>query len=86
MGGIGFSRLLRLRAGCLDHLAPLLGLVGNHLAEVGRRACHHVRAEFDDALRDLGIGKAGIDLAVELVDDLSRRVARYPAPYQDSAR
>ncbi len=29
--------LLRLDAGGLDHLAPLLGFVGNELAELGRR-------------------------------------------------
>src|SRR5262245_44069630 len=33
------DRLLRLDVGGPDHLAPLLGFVGDELAEVRRRAC-----------------------------------------------
>ena len=42
-----FPPLLRLKIpGELDHLAPLLGFVGDELAEVGRREREHRDAEF----------------------------------------
>src|SRR5262249_15267289 len=59
---------LRLDVGRPDHLAPLLGLVGNEPAEVGGRAREHRVAQLGDARPDLGIIEASIDLAVELVD------------------
>src|SRR5262245_31728108 len=53
-----------------DHFAPLLGLVGDELAEVGRGQRKHRAAQVGEASTELGIGKARIDLFVELVDDL----------------
>src|SRR5262249_24618088 len=68
------SASLVLDVGCFDHLAPLLGLGGNELCKVAGRARKSSATEFGQPRLDLGIGKAGVDLGVELVDDLSRRV------------
>src|SRR5215813_4822347 len=65
---------LRLDVGCFDYLAPLLGLGDNELCKVAGRARKSSATEFGQPRLDLGIGKAGVDLGVELVDDLSRRV------------
>ena len=70
----GLPGLVRLGAGELDHLAPLLGLIGDELAEVGGRARKHRAAHVGDPRLDLGIGEARIDLLVELVDDFGGRV------------
>src|ERR1700726_1950221 len=68
------TRSLRLDVRELDHLGPFLGFVGNELAEIGWRAgkCHG--AEIGKPLLQRGIGKAGIDLLVEPVDDVGWRV------------
>src|SRR5262249_18151287 len=57
----------------LHHLAPLLGFVGDEFAEVGGRACKHSAPEVDKPCPNLGVGEAGVDLLIELVDDLDRR-------------
>ena len=62
--------------GELDHLAPLRGFVGDHLAEFLRRAAEDQHAHLGEPLLDLGVGEAVVDLGVELVDDLARRAAR----------
>src|SRR5262252_3676814 len=67
---------IRLRAGELDHLAPLLGFIGDQLAEILWRAWNDGRAEAGKRRLQLGIGEARIDLAVEQVDDVSGRVPR----------
>src|SRR5215207_4490861 len=54
----------------LDHLSPLSGLVGDELAEVDGRASKRDAPNVCDARLQLGIDEAGIDLFVELVDDL----------------
>src|SRR6186713_39803 len=46
---------LRLDVGRPDHLAPLLGLVGDELAEVGGRKREHVAAQFGKPRLQLGI-------------------------------
>src|SRR4029077_1297620 len=56
-----------------DHFAPLLGFVGDELAEVGRGQRKHSAAQVGDPSLHLGIGKARVDLLVELVDDLGGR-------------
>src|SRR5947207_11974522 len=58
----------------LHHLGPLLGFVGDELAEVAGRAWKYRTAEVGETRRQLGIGKAGIDFFVEPVDDFGRRV------------
>src|SRR5262245_59576156 len=65
-----------LDAGQLDHLAPLLGFFGDELAEVGGRARNHCTAQIGEPCLKLGIGKASVDLRVELVDDFLWSVLR----------
>ena len=62
--------LLGLDVGRPDHLAPLLGFVGDELAKVGGRASDHRAAEVGKPHLQLRIGEPGIDLIIELVDDL----------------
>jgi hypothetical protein len=49
-----------------DHLAPLLGLIGNDLAEVGGRTRNHCAAQVSKARLDLRIGEARVDLPLSL--------------------
>src|SRR5262249_1897688 len=63
-------RSVDFRARKLDHLGPLLCICGDECAELGGRAFKHRVAEEGDARLHLGIGEAGIDRLVELVDDL----------------
>src|SRR5262249_1759468 len=58
----------------LHHVAPFLGFVGNELAKIGGRARKHRAAQVGKPRPELGIGKASIDLLVELRDDLCRRI------------
>src|SRR5262245_25410336 len=69
-------RSLRLDAGELDHLAPLLGFLADHLAEVGGRARKCSGAQLGKPRLYLGIGKSRVDLLVELLHDLGRRGLR----------
>src|SRR6516225_5836235 len=73
---------LRLDAGELDHLAPLLGLVDNQLAELGRRSRQRRAAEVGEARPHLGIGERRVNLFVELIHDLNRRVSGRTDPIQ----
>src|SRR4051812_2863628 len=57
-----------------DHVPPLLSFFGDELGEVRRRDHQRGATQVGEPRLDLRIGKRGIDLAVELVDDLSRRV------------
>src|SRR5262249_41850329 len=65
-----------LDVGRPDHLAPLLRFVGNETAEITWRASEDDAAEVGELRLQLGIGEAGVDLLVELVDDLGRCVCR----------
>ena len=67
---------LRLDVRRPDHLAPLLGVVGDELAEVGGRARQRRASEVSQLRLDFGIGEACIDLLVEPVDDFGRRIPR----------
>lgn len=62
--------LLRLDVGSPDHLGPLLSFFGDELRKVGGRAAKHRAVQVGKPRLDLGIGEAGIDLLVELVDNL----------------
>jgi hypothetical protein len=53
------------------HFAPLLGLVGDKLAEVGGRAWKHCATKVGKPRLDFGIGEARVDLRVELVANAS---------------
>src|ERR1700683_4281354 len=66
------TRSLRLDVRRLDHFGPFLGFIGNELAEIGRRAGKWHGAQSGKARRQRGMGEAGIDLLVELVDDVGR--------------
>src|SRR4029453_6262014 len=74
---IGTAVSVRLDVGRPDHLGPLLGFVGDELAEIGGRADKRRASKVGKPRLHLGIGEAGVDLLVELVDDLRRRVLGY---------
>src|SRR3954470_1414746 len=57
-----------------DHLAPLLGFIGNELAEIGGRERKYGAANLGTPRIHLGIGEQGVDLLVELGRDLGGRV------------
>src|SRR5207249_4502581 len=65
---------LRLDARELDYLGPLLGFVRKELAVVGGRARNRRAALFGKPRLDLRIGKARVDLTIQLIDDFGRRV------------
>ena len=65
--------LLRLDVRRSDHLSPFLGFRGDEAAKVGGRARNHCTAQIGEPCLKLGIGEGGVDLVVELVDDLGRR-------------
>src|SRR6516165_2539710 len=60
--------LLWLDVGGPDHLGPFLGFSGNECPEIGRAGNEHA-AEVGEPGLELGIGEAGVDLAIELIDD-----------------
>jgi len=61
---------LRLDVRELDHLAPLLGFVGDELAEVSGRADKRSASEVGEPGLDFGIGDASVNCLVELVNNL----------------
>ena len=76
-GGYGISAgpsSLGLDVGRPDHLGPFLGFFRDQLAEVGGRAGKHRAAQVGKPRLELGIGEGGVDLLVEPVDNLCRRV------------
>src|SRR5262249_37848821 len=60
----------------LNHLAPLLSFLSDELAEVGRRAWKCGGAPLGKPRVHFGIGEGRIDLFVEPVNNLRRRVFR----------
>src|SRR5262249_45360693 len=73
-------RLFQTHAAFLDHLGPLVGFRGDELPEVGRTARDQHAAELREASLDLRVGQGGVDLLVELVNDLGRRALRRAHP------
>src|SRR5262245_23546688 len=61
-------------AGELDHLGPFFGFVGDELSKVGGRADKWCFSEVSQPRLHLGIGEGRVDLLVELVNNLGRRV------------
>src|SRR6266513_1275159 len=59
-----------------DDLGPFLRGLGEELGVVGRRSGERRAAQIGEPLLHLGIAENRIDLVVELVDDLGRRVFR----------
>jgi hypothetical protein len=69
----------------VNDLGPPLDLAGDKLCKVGGRPTDNQASQVGEALPGAGIGQAGIDLLVELVDDLARRIAE-GKPQTDAAR
>src|SRR5580704_13979748 len=67
-------RLLWLDPRKLDHLSPLCDLVIDEFAELSRRDRHRLSAHEGKARRHTGIGEDGVDLFVELFDDVARGI------------
>src|SRR5215510_2111647 len=76
----GSCASLRLDARELDDLGPLFGFVGDELAKIGGRTRKHRTSQIGEARLHGRIGESGIDLLVELVDDLCRRGLWYDDP------
>src|SRR5215831_2117874 len=68
--------LLRLEAGELDHLSPLLGFLCDKLAEVGGRAGKYFTTQFGHSYLHRRIGEHRVDLPVEPLDNLCRGALR----------
>src|SRR5262249_49794386 len=68
--------LLRLDVGRPDHLAPLLGLIGDELSELNSAHRHRHVAYLSHPRLDLGFDETGVDLTIERLDDLGRRTTR----------
>src|SRR5262245_33765518 len=73
-GRRSLSASLRLDVRGPDHLAPLLDLFGDELGEVGGRARKHSATKIGKPRLHFGVGEGRIDLLIELLDDLSRRI------------
>src|SRR5262249_14032509 len=65
-----------LNARELDHLAPLLDVISDEVAEVGGRASKRRATQISELCLDLGISERRVDLLVELLDNLNGRVSR----------
>jgi hypothetical protein len=72
------ARLVRLGAGCFDHLRPLLRLLGEELAELGGRAGQDAAGGVGEPRLHLGIGEGRIDRLVERVYDVGRLAGARP--------
>src|SRR5262245_25908117 len=68
--------LLRLDVGRADHLGPLLGFVSDEFPKLYGREREPVATQIAKPRLDLRVGEAGVDLLIELVDDLDRRGLR----------
>src|SRR5262249_61342338 len=67
------NRSLQLDVSRPDYLAPFLSFISDKLAEIGGRAGKWGFPEIEKPFLHLCIGKASVDLLVELADDLSGR-------------
>ena len=61
---------VRLDTRELDHLAPLLGFVGDKFAEFGGRTNKSRRTQIRESRLQLGIGETCVNFPVELFDNL----------------
>src|SRR5262245_15406935 len=71
---IGRGRSVRLDVEGLDHLAPLLGFIGDELAEVGGRTRKHRAAEVSEMGLHFRVVESRVNFLVELVNNLRRCV------------
>src|SRR5215510_13188586 len=63
---------IRLDAREPNHLGPLVGLIGDVLAEVGGRAWKGRDSQAGKPCLDAGVGEPGVDRLVEDTDKLGR--------------
>src|SRR5262249_55741238 len=70
------AALIRLGAGELHHLGPLLSFGGDEGAEIAGRAAAPTDAQFGKPRFDFGIAQRVINLLVEKRDDLGPRILR----------
>src|SRR5262249_43629275 len=63
-------RSLRLDIGCSDHLAPLAGRIGDEFCEFSGCQLHRLKAQAHKARFNIGFGDDGVDILVELFDNL----------------
>src|SRR6516225_3268554 len=75
-----FPASVRLDACEPHHLGPLLGFLGDQLAEVSGRTRKYRAAEVSEPRFHVGIGEAGVDLLVYFLDYLGRRGLRGTEP------
>src|SRR5262249_9572421 len=77
-----WTGLFRLETCELHHLPPLLGFCRDELTKFGGRHRHRRSTEIGEPRLDLGISEGGVNLFVEFLDNLNRRVPRraYPLP------
>jgi len=73
-GRYGISDSLRLDAGELDHLGPLLGFGRDEICELGGRTGEYRRAQIGDTCSYFRVRESRVDLLVEFVNDFGRRV------------
>jgi hypothetical protein len=66
--------IIRLDSRKLDHPGPLIGLLRHELSELGGRLKENRGPQLGELRLELGIAEPGIDLPVELLDDLSGRI------------
>src|SRR5262252_7095530 len=79
---MGTAASVRLDVEGPDDLAPLFAVVSDELAEIGGRANERRAAELGEPRLDFGIGEAGVNGLIELVNNLRRRGLRrtFPMP------
>src|SRR4029450_2029413 len=75
-GMSGRPNLLRLDVGPPDYLCPLCRIFRDELLEVGGRAAKPRASLLDKPGLDNGIGDSGVDLPVELFNDLGGHAPR----------
>src|SRR5215475_5724483 len=77
---VEYRTLFSLDACCSNHLAPLLGFVGNEFAELGGRECKRRAAQIGKPCLQLWVGEARVDHRVDLVNDTDGCVPRCAQP------
>src|SRR5262245_10449865 len=79
---IGTAVSVRLDVGRPDHLAPLLGFVGDELAEIGGRADKRRASKVGKPRLYLGIGEAALISLLSLSMISAGVFLGMPTPYQ----
>ena len=76
MQSTGQTKSFYLDVGRSDDLFPFIGIFRNELAKLGE--CHRLRntTYLGESSPHRGVAKKGIDLAVELVDNIGRGIPK----------